>query len=161
MTLVLTEGPTESVSPKKLGLSVTEAPKIFGNLSVLETLRDGLVAVVLAAGSGTRFRSNIPKVLYPLNGKPLVRHVTDAVHTTGSPVVVIVGHESDRVRQALADTDSVFVEQDERVSFSAYSFLARCEDVLELVETSNSGMEEFFLPDRLSKPSFISLVLGA
>lgn len=58
--------------------------------------------VILAAGLGTRMRSSLPKALHLLAGKPLVRHVLDAVMQTGpSRTVVVVGHQADRVRGAM------------------------------------------------------------
>jgi bifunctional UDP-N-acetylglucosamine pyrophosphorylase/glucosamine-1-phosphate N-acetyltransferase len=86
------------------------------------------VAVVLAAGQSTRMRSRLPKVAHPLAGRPLLAHVlaaaaaaltatevpvAGATHEEASPdgedhsslqasrLVVVLGHESDRVRAAL------------------------------------------------------------
>ncbi|MCS6783438.1 MAG: NTP transferase domain-containing protein, partial [Gloeomargarita sp. SKYG98] len=73
-----------------------------------------MVAVaVLAAGKGTRMKSEVPKVLHPLAGKPMVERVIRS--TQGLPVerlLVVVGHGADQVRQALAHLPQVeFVEQ--------------------------------------------------
>ena len=62
-----------------------------------------LVAVVLAAGKGTRMGSDLPKVLHRFAGEPLVVHPIRAARAAGaSAVVVIVGHGADRVEAALA-----------------------------------------------------------
>jgi bifunctional UDP-N-acetylglucosamine pyrophosphorylase / glucosamine-1-phosphate N-acetyltransferase len=56
--------------------------------------------VVLAAGQGTRMKSQLPKVLHPLAGRPLIEHVlktADALEP--STVTVIVGHGGDVVRE--------------------------------------------------------------
>lgn len=55
-----------------------------------------LVSVILAAGKGTRMKSNLPKVLHPLNGAPILEHVLDAsaaLHPDCQVVVVGYGHE--------------------------------------------------------------------
>lgn len=55
--------------------------------------------VVLAAGQGTRMKSQLPKVLHRLAGKPLLEHVLDLAETINpSTVTVVVGHEAEAVR---------------------------------------------------------------
>ena len=77
-------------------------------------------AVVLAAGEGTRMRSEMPKVLHPLCGRPMVLHVVDALSELPlERIVVVVGHEAERVTKALQEqaTQQVpieFVEQREQ-----------------------------------------------
>ncbi|HEX2797849.1 MAG TPA: bifunctional UDP-N-acetylglucosamine diphosphorylase/glucosamine-1-phosphate N-acetyltransferase GlmU, partial [Immundisolibacter sp.] len=70
-----------------------------------------LQIVILAAGQGKRMRSSLPKVLQPLGGQPLIRHVlavSDALlreaGSTARPVLVY-GHGGDRLQSALADAD--------------------------------------------------------
>ena len=72
-----------------------------------------LSAVILAAGRGTRMRSNRPKILHPLGGRPLVSYsvATARALTTARPVIV-VGCESEAVRATVGDA-AVFVEQAE------------------------------------------------
>jgi bifunctional UDP-N-acetylglucosamine pyrophosphorylase/glucosamine-1-phosphate N-acetyltransferase len=63
-----------------------------------------LSAVVLAAGEGTRMRSERPKPLHRLCGRPMVLHVLDAVAELDvDRAVVVVGHSSDRVTKAISD----------------------------------------------------------
>lgn len=61
-------------------------------------------AIVLAAGRGSRMGSDLPKVLLPVYGKPMVAHILDLLAKVGicSPVVV-VGKGGDLVREALGD----------------------------------------------------------
>ncbi len=63
-----------------------------------------LCAIVMAAGLGTRMRSSLVKVLHPLNGVPMISHVLDLCQRLGlKRTLVVVGHQADRVREALAD----------------------------------------------------------
>lgn len=68
----------------------------------------------MAAGKGTRLKSRHPKVLHEVGGKPLLAHViaaaTEVVPATD--VYAIIGHEADRVREAVARTGVNFVSQE-------------------------------------------------
>jgi bifunctional UDP-N-acetylglucosamine pyrophosphorylase/glucosamine-1-phosphate N-acetyltransferase len=69
-------------------------------------------AVVLAAGLGKRMNSNLPKVLHPALGRPLVLHVLEAIAPLGPRLtVVVVGHRAPLVRDALQGMDVAFAEQ--------------------------------------------------
>lgn len=62
----------------------------------------GTAAVLLAAGKGTRMRSELPKPLVPLAGRGLTLRLLDAVRGAGiGHPVVVVGHGSEQVRAAL------------------------------------------------------------
>src|SRR5713101_5285304 len=77
----------------------------------------GRVAVaIMAAGKGTRLKSQLPKVLHEVGGKPLLAHViAAATHVVpAADVFAIIGHEADRVRDALAHTGVNFVRQSEQ-----------------------------------------------
>lgn len=66
-------------------------------------------AAVLAAGRSTRFGAN--KLLQPLNGKPIVRRVVEAVLASRlEPVVVVTGHESERIKSVLATLPVTFAD---------------------------------------------------
>ncbi|MFQ5611470.1 MAG: bifunctional UDP-N-acetylglucosamine diphosphorylase/glucosamine-1-phosphate N-acetyltransferase GlmU [Anaerolineae bacterium] len=75
-------------------------------------MTNSLAVVILAAGQGTRMKSALPKVLHPLNGRPMIRYVLE-VATRLEPVetVMVVGHQAGQVREALAGL-VVFVEQE-------------------------------------------------
>ncbi len=68
--------------------------------------------VILAAGMGKRMQSDLPKVLHPLAGKPLLSHVIDTARSL-SPVrcCVVFGHGGDAVPRTLAAEDIDFVLQ--------------------------------------------------
>jgi len=75
-----------------------------------------LSALILAAGKGTRMRSDLAKVLHPLCGRPLLAYVLDSARAVGADrVVVIVGYQADRVREQFAAERVVFVEQREQL----------------------------------------------
>ncbi len=61
-------------------------------------------AVILAAGKGTRMKSDLPKVLCPVVGRPMIHFVLDALQQAGiGRHLVVVGYEAERVREALSD----------------------------------------------------------
>ncbi|MGG4038789.1 bifunctional UDP-N-acetylglucosamine diphosphorylase/glucosamine-1-phosphate N-acetyltransferase GlmU [Heyndrickxia ginsengihumi] len=70
-------------------------------------------AVILAAGQGTRMKSNLYKVLHPVCGKPMVEHVVDQVTQLNmNKLVTVVGHGADQVQSSLAGkTDFVLQEK--------------------------------------------------
>jgi bifunctional UDP-N-acetylglucosamine pyrophosphorylase/glucosamine-1-phosphate N-acetyltransferase len=63
-----------------------------------------VAAILLAAGQGTRMKSDLPKVLHPLCGKPMLWYVLEAVKTvsTGKPVVV-VGRGAEQVKSFIGE----------------------------------------------------------
>ncbi len=71
------------------------------------------LAIILAAGQGTRMNSDLPKVLVEVCGRSMIRYVIDAVREAGvERIVVVVGHRGDLVREELAgEPGLVFVEQ--------------------------------------------------
>ena len=71
-----------------------------------------ITSVLLAAGQGTRMKSDVPKVLHPLCGKPMLWHVLEALRfaTTEKPVV-IVGHGADDVKNYLGDAAECVLQE--------------------------------------------------
>ncbi|HVS03541.1 MAG TPA: bifunctional UDP-N-acetylglucosamine diphosphorylase/glucosamine-1-phosphate N-acetyltransferase GlmU [Thermoanaerobaculia bacterium] len=75
-----------------------------------------IVAVVLAAGKGTRMRSQRPKVLHEAGGRPLLSWVLEAARSAGcTRTVVVVGHGADEVEARCAAPDVGFVLQAEQL----------------------------------------------
>jgi bifunctional UDP-N-acetylglucosamine pyrophosphorylase / glucosamine-1-phosphate N-acetyltransferase len=75
-----------------------------------------LAAVILAAGKGTRMRSKMPKVLHPVAGRPMIRYALELPEALGaSPVVVVLGHQTDHVKRVLPPTGWQAVEQTEQL----------------------------------------------
>ena len=75
-----------------------------------------LSIVILAAGQGKRMKSELPKVLQPVAGRPLLKHVIEAAQALEpTATYVVYGHGGDRVREALKDEQVVWVLQAERL----------------------------------------------
>lgn len=69
--------------------------------------------VILAAGMGKRMHSNLPKVLHPLAGKPLLSHVVDTARALSpTSLTVIYGHGGEIVPQTLQASDLTFAKQE-------------------------------------------------
>ncbi|MGZ4836150.1 MAG: bifunctional UDP-N-acetylglucosamine diphosphorylase/glucosamine-1-phosphate N-acetyltransferase GlmU, partial [Terriglobales bacterium] len=94
---------------------------------------------IMAAGKGTRLKSKHPKVMHEIGGKPLLQYVVDAAKAVlpANDVFVIIGHEAQRVREAMAGTGVQFVLQAEQLGtghaiMSARQALEGYDDVLVL-----------------------------
>ncbi len=74
-----------------------------------------LRTIILAAGKGKRFKSQTPKVLHRLAGRPLVDHVLDVAEAVGSlRTYVVVGHKADLVTKAVASRAQAVLQADQR-----------------------------------------------
>ncbi len=74
-------------------------------------------AIILAAGKGTRMKSELPKVLHEIDGKPLAQYVIDAAKEAGAKeLCLVVGYQRDRVMERLAgNTGVTFAVQKEQL----------------------------------------------
>ena len=69
--------------------------------------------VILAAGKGKRMYSDLPKVLHPIAGKPMLAHVVDTARKLDAKrICVVYGHGGEQVRTALAADDLIWAKQD-------------------------------------------------
>lgn len=106
----------------------------------------GPLAIILAAGKGKRMGSDLPKVLLPVCGRPMVRYVVDAVRAAGiERMVIVVGYRADDVRRELAGEPGIeFAEQTEQLGTG--HAVMQCRDQLEacggpvLILTGDSPM---------------------
>ena len=75
-----------------------------------------LAVVIMAAGKGTRLKSQRPKVLHEIGGKPLLAHVIAAASQVVAPgdIYAVIGHQAERVKAAVAASGVRFVEQTEQ-----------------------------------------------
>jgi bifunctional UDP-N-acetylglucosamine pyrophosphorylase/glucosamine-1-phosphate N-acetyltransferase len=72
-----------------------------------------LNVVILAAGQGKRMRSDLPKVLHPIAGKPMLGHVIDTARQLGAAkICVVYGHGGECVREKLAAPDLLWAKQE-------------------------------------------------
>lgn len=75
-----------------------------------------LSTVILAAGKGKRMKTDLPKVLHRLNGRPMIHYVIDTSEAIGSEkTVLIIGHKKQIVRDAVQNRKVEFVDQDEQL----------------------------------------------
>ena len=71
-----------------------------------------LAVVILAAGQGTRMRSQLPKVLHTIAGRPMIQYVLDTVTELGvAKPVLVVGYGADQVRQKLSDAVTYVLQE--------------------------------------------------
>lgn len=97
-----------------------------------------LSVVILAAGKGTRMYSDLPKVLHPIAGKPMVKHVIDTVKALEAKQIhLIYGHGGDLMQQRLAAEPVNWVLQAEQLGTGhamqqAAPFFADDENILML-----------------------------
>lgn len=87
-----------------------------------------VAAVLLAAGKGTRLKTELPKVLHSVLGRPMLAHVVDACRTAGlGRQVIVIGYGKDKVRAAFAnnDDDITWVEQNEQLGTGHAAMVCR------------------------------------
>lgn len=110
------------------------------------------VAIILAAGKGTRMRSRLTKVLHPLLGRPLLSYPMDASRGAGvDEVVAVVGHGGDDVKAAFEGAALSFATQSEQLG-TAHAVLSAKELVGSAagVALILSGDVPLIRPDTLS-----------
>lgn len=79
-------------------------------------MKNDKVALILAAGKGKRMKSDLPKVLHKLNGKYIVDYVIDSARKAGlDRQILVIGHQEEMVRKALADRQVDFALQAEQL----------------------------------------------
>lgn len=125
-------------------------------------------AIILAAGKGTRMKSDMAKVLHPLCGKPLLTYSVNVAREVGvEKIAVIIGHQADLVRDVFKDQGLIFVEQHEQLgtghavlqakdTFRNYdgTILILCGDVPLLL----SSTARTLLEDHISEKSVVTVL---
>ena len=75
-----------------------------------------LSIIILAAGKGSRMKSNKPKVIHQVAGKPMLQHVVDTSKLLNpEQIIVVIGHESEQVKESMQGQGLIFVEQTEQL----------------------------------------------
>lgn len=75
-----------------------------------------LSTIILAAGKGKRMKSDLPKVLHPLLGRPMIHYVIDTARNIGSEqIVLVIGHQKELVIDATRTMDVQYVVQEQQL----------------------------------------------
>lgn len=118
------------------------------------------VCILLAAGQGTRFVSDVPKVIHPFAGKPLAQHAIDAAAAAEIPVVVIVGYAKEKVVPALSIAEGhavAFVQQEKQmgtghaVYIAKYALPEKYEGSIAVSYADNPGVDTALLNDMTAR----------
>ncbi|MDD4722370.1 MAG: NTP transferase domain-containing protein, partial [Acidaminococcaceae bacterium] len=73
-----------------------------------------LIAIILAAGKGTRMKSKMPKVLHKVGGKPMVEHVLKAAEDSGArEKIVVVGFGSEQVVEFIGNRAKIALQEEQ------------------------------------------------
>ncbi len=92
-------------------------------------MKTKLIALVLAAGKGTRFKSDKIKLLHPMLGKPMIHLVVDCMHALRAETVyVVVGHQKNEIMQLVYSKPVEFIHQKKQLG-TAHAVLA-AKDIL-------------------------------
>jgi len=79
-------------------------------------MNDGFVAVVLAAGKGTRMKSAVPKVLHPICGQPMLHYPLEAARLAGfKQLKVVIGHQAEQVSETFTAGDITWIKQSDQL----------------------------------------------
>ena len=85
-----------------------------------------LSSLILAAGKGTRMKSDLAKVLHPLRGRPLLDYSLDVARAVGSErIAVVIGHQAEDVREMFSGRGLIFVEQRQQLGTGHAVLMAR------------------------------------
>ena len=100
------------------GVTRANGRRLFDSSALAFTVLGGIMrlgVIVLAAGEGKRMRSQKPKVLHPVAGLPMVRHVLNTAADLGAvAVAIVVSSDADQIREALGN-DVLYVVQEKQL----------------------------------------------
>ncbi|MDP3840473.1 MAG: NTP transferase domain-containing protein, partial [Methylococcales bacterium] len=75
-----------------------------------------ITTIILAAGKGTRMRSELPKVLHKIANRPLLQHVYDmSRHLENNAIKIVIGHGAELVTETLKNLDASWIEQKQQL----------------------------------------------
>lgn len=75
-----------------------------------------ITTIILAAGKGTRMRSELPKILHKIANRPLLQHVYEmSSQLNNNAIRIVYGHGADLVRDTLKDLDATWIEQKQQL----------------------------------------------
>jgi len=116
-------------------------------------MRKNIAAVILAAGLGTRMKSDKAKVLHEVAKRPMILYVVEAARkVAGDNVIVVVGHQAKKVRQIISETAQLHFADQEQQLGTAHAVLCalphipdHCDEVVILC-----GDVPLILPETIS-----------
>jgi len=92
-------------------------------------LNKSFAVIILAAGKGTRMKSDLPKVLHPINGMPMIEHVINTSKSIGaSKIVTVIGYKSELIKKTVGGSGTKFALQKEQLGTG--HAVKQCENVL-------------------------------
>jgi bifunctional UDP-N-acetylglucosamine pyrophosphorylase / glucosamine-1-phosphate N-acetyltransferase len=92
---------------------------------ILMTNKTPIAAIILAAGKGTRMKSDLHKVLHPIAGRPMLMHLLDTIDTLKpAHKVVVAGDKREQLEAALAKTGATIAVQDEQLGTAHAALMA-------------------------------------
>ena len=75
-------------------------------------MQNNIAAIVLGAGKGTRMKSDLPKVMMPVDGKPMIRHILNMLQEAGvEKVVTVIAPDGDLVKKEVAPSPTCVQEK--------------------------------------------------
>lgn len=127
-------------------------------------MKDNVAVIILAAGMGTRMKSNKAKVLHEIQGKPMILYVVETARkVAGDNVIVVIGNQADTVRSVVSESADILFAYQEQQLGTAHAVLCalpqipeRCDHVIILcgdvpliqADTINALVEEHLAADR-------------
>jgi UDP-N-acetylglucosamine diphosphorylase/glucosamine-1-phosphate N-acetyltransferase len=101
-------------------------------------MKNNVAVVILAAGMGTRMKSDKAKVLHEIDGRPMIVYVVEAAQKiAGDNVVVVIGHQASTVRSSLSAYPNLLFARQEQQLGTAHAALCamphipdQCEEVI-------------------------------
>ena len=87
-------------------------------------MRKNIAAVILAAGLGTRMKSDKAKVLHEVAERPMILYVVEAARkAAGDDVIAVVGHQAQNVREIISETAQIYFAYQEQQLGTAHAVL--------------------------------------
>tara|TARA_B100000029_G_scaffold92901_1_gene82839 strand:- start:12124 stop:12873 length:750 start_codon:yes stop_codon:yes gene_type:complete len=92
-------------------------------------LKNQFVVIILAAGKGTRMKSNLPKVLHNIGGQPMIMHVVNKAKRLGAQkIITVIGYQAEKIKKSLINEKIEFAYQLEQKG-TGHAVL-QCHDLL-------------------------------